>query len=49
MFSRGFTHVFMRHSAQPVMFNHSSRGLGHDLNKQLVSVGTDALLAKMYV
>lgn len=30
---------------QPVMFHHSSRGLGHDPNKQFASVATDALLA----
>ena len=29
-FSRGFAYAFMRYSAQPVIFNHSSRGLGHD-------------------
>lgn len=29
-FSRGFAYAFMHCSAQPVVFNHSSRGLGHD-------------------
>lgn len=45
VFSRGFVHLLTRRSAQPVIFNHSSQGLGHGPNKQFASVGTDALLA----
>ena len=45
VFSRGFVHLLTRRSAQPVIFNHSSRGLGHGPNKQFASVATDALLA----
>ena len=33
-------------STQPVMFHHSSRGLGHDPNKYFVFVYTKALLAE---
>ena len=33
-------------SIQPVMFHHSSRGLGHDSNKQFAFVYTKALLVE---
>lgn len=45
VFSRGFVHLLTRRSAQPVIFNRSSQGLGHGPNKQFASVATDALLA----
>ena len=48
VFSQGFVHLLTRHSAQPVIFNHSSQGLGHGPNKQFASVGTDALLAASF-
>ena len=38
--------MFAFHSVQPVMFHHSSRGLGHDPQQVLVFVYTNALLAK---
>lgn len=45
VFSRGFVHLLTRRSAQPVIFNHSSRGLGHGPNKHFAFVYTKALLA----
>ena len=45
VFSRGFVHLLTRRSAQPVIFNHSSRGLGHGPNKHSAFVYTKALLA----
>lgn len=45
-FSRGFAYAFMRRSTQPVMFHHSSRGLGRYPNKHFAFVYTKALLAE---
>ena len=45
VFDRGFVCVFMRRSAQPVMFHHSLRGLGYGPNKHFAFVYTNALLA----
>ena len=41
----GIVLLLTRRSAQPVIFNHSSRGLGHGPNKHFAFVYTKALLA----